>query len=106
VLLARADSSAGPLAGIVATEVGPSSVEEVRLPIGAPGAVSGRVVFTETPLNPPGPVRLVHTLLDVSALYPSEESMLAPDGAFLDSASAGHLHPAGVTHLTGGLAAW
>ena len=82
VLLARAESSAGPLAGLVATEVGPFPVEEVRLPLKTPGSVSGRVVFTSTPSDPPGPVRLVHTLLDLSPLYPGAESPLAPDGSF------------------------
>ena len=88
VLVARAESSAGPLGGIVATEVGPASVEEVRLPLGKPGSVSGRVVFTITPSDPPGPVRLVHRLLDVSPLYPGEESAMAPDGSFRDPTRA------------------
>jgi hypothetical protein len=44
--------------------------------------VNGRVVFESTPSDAPGPVRLVHRLLDVSPLYPSETSAMAPDGRF------------------------
>jgi hypothetical protein len=65
-------------------------VEEVRLPLAKHGSVSGRVVFTDTPSDPPGPVRLVHRLLDVSALYPSEESAVSPDGRFAIPRAFGH----------------
>jgi hypothetical protein len=84
VLLARADSDAGPLIGMVSTDVSVASVEDVRIVLDRPGNVEGRVVLRRPP--PAGHavsrVTLTHTLLRVSPLYPAEESAVDGEGRF------------------------
>jgi hypothetical protein len=84
VLLARADSDAGPLIGMVSTDVSVAPVEEVRIVLDRPGSVEGRLVLRR-PL-PAGQavsrVTLHHTLLRVSPLYPTEDSAVDADGRF------------------------
>lgn len=84
VLLARADTIAGPLIGMASTEVSVAPVEEVRLTIEKPGSVEGRLVFAR-PL-PAGArasrVALVHTLLRVSPLYPAEDAAVDQENRF------------------------
>ena len=83
VLLARADSSRGPLIGLAATEVLLGPVEEVRLELLPPGSVSGRIVAERPFPGGTSPrVSLTHTLLTVSALFPTEEAVAASDGRF------------------------
>ena len=83
VLLARADSSRGPLIGLAATEVLLGPVEEVRLDLLTPGSVSGRIVAARPlPAGTSPRVSLTHTLLSVSALFPTEEAVAASDGRF------------------------
>ncbi len=85
MLLARAESSRGPLIGLAASDVLIGPVEEVRLQLSPPGSVSGRVIG-ERPL-PPGVaprVALTHMLLTVSPLYPKE-------GAAIDAAGRFHI---------------
>lgn len=84
VLLARADSSRGPLAGVVTTHVNVDEIEDLELRIDRPGLVEGRVVY-----DPDVPVSsrvtrvgLRQRLLPVSALYPAPESDIAADGRF------------------------
>jgi Carboxypeptidase regulatory-like domain len=84
VLLARADSDRGPLAGVVSTEVSQDDVEDLELRLGTPGIVEGRIVY-ET--NVPASTRaksivLRQRLLPVSPLYPVPESSVRADGRF------------------------
>jgi hypothetical protein len=91
VLLARADSDDGPLIGMVSTDVSVAPVEEVRIVLGRPGSVEGRVVLGR-PL-PAGHtlsrVTLNHTLLRVSPLYPVEDSAVDSDGRFRIASARG-----------------
>lgn len=84
VMLVRADSDAGPLVGIASTDVSVAPVEDVKVMLAATGSVAGRLVF-ERPL-PQGPaapqVVLVHSLLRVSPLYPTESAAVDASGAF------------------------
>jgi hypothetical protein len=82
-LLARAQSDAGPLVGLVSTEVSVGSVEDIRIVLRPPGIVDGRIVF-ESQAPPPGPLRVspVQTWLDLSPLYPEEQAIVDPDGRF------------------------
>jgi hypothetical protein len=84
VMLARADSDAGPLIGLASTDVSVAPVEDVRIVLDRPGSIAGRVRF-ERPLpaavQVPGIV-LVHHLLRVSPLYPVESGSIEPDGRF------------------------
>lgn len=84
VLLARADTAAGPLIGLASTDVTLGSVEDVRLTLRAPGSIEGRIV-----VDGAGPATLadarvspVQTLLTLSPLYPVGEAPVASDGAF------------------------
>ena len=84
VMLARADSDAGPLIGMASTDISVAPVEEVRIVLERPGSIDGRIVF-QRPL-PPGSaaaqVVAVHSLLRVSPLYPVESGAIVPDGRF------------------------
>jgi hypothetical protein len=84
VLLARADSTRGPLAGLVTTEVSASSVEDVELRLTPPGVVSGRIVYeSSVPASSRAKViALRQRLLPVSPLYPTPESSVDADGRF------------------------
>lgn len=88
MLLARADSPAGPLIGMSSTDVS-GHVEDVRIDLEIPGTLAGRVVFDGP--RPLGElrVRLMHTLLRVSPLYPLEDAAVAADGQFHVSQARG-----------------
>jgi hypothetical protein len=92
VLLARAEAASGPLMGVASTDVTVSSVEDVRLMLGTPGRVEGRIVPEHGTL-PPGVrprVVLVQTLLTPSALYPDETATVSADGSFQIDRVVGH----------------
>lgn len=92
VLLARAQGAEGPMMGMASTDVTVGSVEDLRLMLGTPGRVEGRIVPQRGAL--PAGVRphvvLVQTLLTSSALYPDEAATAGPDGAFRFDAVLGH----------------
>ena len=51
VLLARADSNRGPLAGVVTTEINVDEIDDLELRLVTPGLVEGRLVYeTDVPL--------------------------------------------------------
>jgi hypothetical protein len=84
VLLARADSNRGPLAGVIATEINVDEVEDLELRLGTPGVVEGRVVYDA---GVPSASRATHIalkqrLLPVSPLYPTPENAVGADGRF------------------------
>ena len=84
VLLARADSDRGPLAGLVSTNVSTDDVEDVEIRLGTPGTIEGRIVYEA---DVPGAARatriaLRQRLLPVSPLYPAPESDVGTDGRF------------------------
>jgi hypothetical protein len=89
VLLARADSNRGPLAGVVTTEVNVDEIDDLELRLGTPGVVEGRIVYDA---NVPAARRaqritLTQRLLPVSPLYPATEDSVGADGHFrLDNA--------------------
>lgn len=102
VLLARADSDAGPLIGMASTHVSVGHVEDIRITLEPPGAVTGRVTFTTPPPAEAEPrVRLVHALLRVSPLYPVEDAAVAADGRFSVGSARGH-YTIEITGLPGG----
>jgi hypothetical protein len=84
VLLARADSNRGPLAGVVMTEVNVDEIDDLELRLDLPGTVEGRVAYE--PDIPPSArttrLTLKQRLLPVSPLYPEPESAVATDGRF------------------------
>jgi hypothetical protein len=84
VLLARADSNRGPLAGVVSTAVNVDDVDDLELRLDTPGIVEGRIVYDAN--VPPGSrakqVVLRQRLLPVSPLYPAPESPVSADGRF------------------------
>jgi hypothetical protein len=84
VLLARADSNRGPLAGVVTTHVNVDDIDDLELRIDRPGLVEGRVVYEgDVPVSSRASrIRLRQRLLPVSALYPAPESGIAADGGF------------------------
>lgn len=79
VLLARADTNAGPLLGIASTNVTNDSVVDVRITLRQPGTIEGRVVIEGTAGPNPASLRLTptQTLLTLSPLYPVAD--VAPD---------------------------
>jgi len=81
VLLARADTSHGPLMGIAATDVFTDSVEDVRLTLRQPGTIEGRLVIEGASGPDPGSLRLtpMQMLLTPSPVYPVVEA--TPDGS-------------------------
>ena len=92
VLLARAEGADGPMMGMASTDVTVGSVEDVRLMLGPPGRVEGRIVPERGPL-PSGArprVVLVQTLLTSSALYPDEAASASADGSFRFDTVLGH----------------
>ena len=92
VLLARAEAASGPMMGVASTDVTVSSIEDVRLMLGTPGRVEGRIVPEHGTL-PPGVrprVVLVQTLLTSSALYPDEATTAGADGSFRMDRLVGH----------------
>lgn len=84
VLLARGDSSRGPLAGVVTTEINVDEIDDLELRLGTPGVVEGRVVYeTNMPASSRATqITLRQRLLPVSPLYPAPESAVAVDGRF------------------------
>jgi len=89
VLLARADSNRGPLAGVVTTEINVDEIDDLELRLVTPGLVEGRVVYeTNVPAaNRARQITLKQRLLPVSPLYPAPESSVNSDGSFrLDGA--------------------
>jgi hypothetical protein len=91
VLLARADSDAGPLIGIASTHVSVSEVDDIRIDLERPGSVEGRVLFTAP--RPPSAeprVALTHALLRVSPLYPVEDGAIDAAGRFRIAHARGH----------------
>jgi hypothetical protein len=84
VLLARADSNRGPLAGVATTEINVDEIDDLELTLGIPGAVEGRVVYdTSVPASMRArEIVLKQRLLPVSALYPVPESAVSADGRF------------------------
>jgi hypothetical protein len=84
VLLARADSAQGPLVGAASTEVTVAAVEDLRLTLGKPGMVEGRLVYEAgLPASArPTSIALRQRLIQVSALYPIPESAIGADGRF------------------------
>ncbi len=84
VLLGRAESAEGPLIGLASTEVMLGAIEDVRLVLGSPGRVEGRIT-PERGALPAGArprVVLVQALLTPSALYPDEAVPSGADGTF------------------------
>ena len=84
VLLARAETSKGPLIGIAATDVSNDSVLDVRLTLRQPGSIEGRVVVEGSGGPDPSALRLVptQTLLTLSPLYPVDETLPDSSGRF------------------------
>ena len=84
VLLARADSNRGPLAGVVTTEINVDEIDDLELRLVTPGVVEGRLVYeTNVPAaNRTTRITLKQRLLPVSPLYPAPESAISPDGSF------------------------
>jgi hypothetical protein len=84
VLLARADSSRGPLAGVVTTQVNVDEIDDLELRLGVPGSVEGRIILDATASDASRPTRvaLKQRLLPVSPLYPTPESAVGADGRF------------------------
>ena len=81
VLLARGDTSNGPLMGIAATDVFNDSVQDVRVALRQPGTVEGRLVIEGAGGPDPATLRLtpLQMLLTLSPLYPVVEA--TPDGS-------------------------
>ena len=84
VLLARGETGSGPLIGLVSTDVSLGSVEDIRLTLGPPGALEGRLVIDGTAKTPFSGLRVtpVHGLLTLSPVYPVEDGIVAEDGRF------------------------
>jgi hypothetical protein len=83
VLLARGETSAGPLLGIASTAVAIGPVEDVRLTLRAPGTIEGRII-TEGGSPPLMDLEVipVHTLLTLSPVYPIEPGVVDAEGRF------------------------
>ena len=84
VLLARADSDRGPLAGVVTTEVNVDEIEDLELRLGPPGTIEGRIVYEPgVPASSRATrIALKQRLLPVSPLYPVLESAVESSGRF------------------------
>ena len=76
VLFARGDTARGPLMGIAATDVSNDSVHDVRLTLGPPGSLEGRIVIEGTSKEELQgvTVTLTQALLKTSPLYPTPEA--------------------------------
>ncbi len=91
VLLARADSDAGPLIGMASTHVSVSEIDDIRIDLEHPGSVEGRVTFTvPRPASAEPRVALTHVLLRVSPLYPVEDGPIDREGRFRIPQARGH----------------
>jgi hypothetical protein len=83
VLLARADSNRGPLAGAVTTEVNVDEIDDLELTLGVPGTVQGRIVNDPTlGSGRATQIALRQRLLPVSPLYSTPEGAVGVDGQF------------------------
>ena len=84
ILLARADSDRGPLAGVVSTEVSTDDVEDLEIRLGTPGTIEGRIVYeADVPSSVRATqIRLRQLLLPVSPLYPTPEGVVSGNGHF------------------------
>jgi hypothetical protein len=84
VLLARADSNRGALAGVVTTEINVDEVDDLELRLGTPGIVEGRVVYDGSvpSASRARHIALKQRLLPVSPLYPISENAIGADGRF------------------------
>ena len=84
VLLARAESSRGPLIGIAATDVFNDSAQDVRVTLRQPGVIEGRLVIEGGAGPDPSTLRLTptQTLLILSPLYPVVEATPDSSGRF------------------------
>lgn len=84
VLLARADSDRGPLAGVVSTNVGMDDVEDLEIRLVTPGTIEGRIVYeVEVPPSARATrIALKQRLLSVSPLYPVSEGSVSADNRF------------------------
>jgi hypothetical protein len=84
VLLARADSNQGPLAGVVTTEINVDEIDELELRLGPPGVVEGRVVYDASvpTTSRAAQITLRQRLLPVSPLYPAPEGAIGANGRF------------------------
>ena len=84
VLLARAQSSKGPLVGIASTDVSNDSVLDVRVTLRQPGSLEGRVIIEGAAGPAPSTLRLIptETLLKLSPLYPVAEATPDLGGRF------------------------
>ena len=91
VLLARADSNRGPLAGIVTTEINVDEVDDLELRLDTPGVVEGRVVYDASvpSTSRAAQIALKQRLLPVSPLYPTPQTTLGADGRFQISGALG-----------------
>ena len=91
VLLARAESNRGPLAGVVTTEINVDEIDDLELRLDIPGGVEGRVVYDA---SVPSASRTAHIvlkqrLLPVSPLYPTPQAAIGADGRFQISGALG-----------------
>jgi hypothetical protein len=84
VLLARADSNRGPLAGIVTTEVNVDEIDDLELRLGIPGVAEGRIVYEANVPTSSRATQIVlkQQMLPVSPLYPIPESVVDAEGRF------------------------
>jgi hypothetical protein len=84
VLLARADTSNGPLLGIAATDVFNDSVQDLRLTLRQPGTIEGRLVIEGAAGPDPATLRLtpMQMLLTLSPVYPVVEATPDASGRF------------------------
>lgn len=84
VLLARAETSNGPLMAIAATNVVNDSVHDVRLTLREPGSLEGRLVVEGTAGPDPSTLRLtpVQARLTLSPLYPVADAAADSTGRF------------------------
>jgi len=84
VLLARADSNRGPLAGVVTTEINVDEIDDLELRLGIPGAVEGHIIYDGSvpTARRAQQIALKQQLLPVSPLYPVPESAVGADGRF------------------------
>jgi hypothetical protein len=84
VLLARADSNRGPLAGVVTTEINVDELDDLQLRLDLLGTVEGRIVYDASvpSASRAKVVTLTQRLLPVSPLYPAPESSVGADGRF------------------------
>lgn len=84
VLLARAETPQGPLIGIASTDVANDSVQDVRLVLGPPGTVEGRIVVDGTATIDVTTLRVAprQMLLTPSPIHPAAEGEVDGTGRF------------------------